>query len=245
LQKARDLDVLVTEVLEPAIGADPPCAAKNLLHMMKERRNLAYDELVATLSSVQSAKLFLRLVAWIEAGDWTVDPERGALRREKIESFLERKLTRAARKFKAHCDELEDADQDERHHIRIRAKNLRYSAEFFETLVAPKAAGDRAVHLETARKRFRAFIAALKDLQTILGKENDVRMARRFLASLRQEVSEGHPLDADGATLAAAESLAGSIKGLSEAEFQKKAGKARRALAEVKPFWSEVAQLAA
>lgn len=159
-----------------------------------------------------------------------VDPEREDLRHEKIAPLVERKLAKATRKFKERCDELEEANQEERHRIRIRAKNLRYSGEFFETLVAPKA----------ARKRFRAFITALKDLQTILGKENDLRMTRRFLASLAQEIGEGRAADADKATLAAIESLAGSIEGLSEAEFQRRAGKARRALAEIKSFWSEI-----
>ena len=42
--------------------------------------------------------------------------------------------------------------------------------------------------------------------------------------------------------LAAVESLASSIKGLSEAEFQRKAEKARRAFADVKPFWSEISR---
>jgi triphosphatase len=230
LHKARDLDVLIADVIAPAIGTDAPAAARNLLHTIEGRRNLAYDELVAVLSALQTAKLFSRLVGWIEAGDWMVDPEREGLRREKIASFVERKLAKATRKFKERLDELEEANQEERHHIRIRAKNLRYSGEFFETLIAPKV----------ARKRFRAFIAALKDLQTLLGKENDVRMTRSFLASLAQEICDGRALGADKTTLAAVESLAGSIKGLSEAEFQKKAWKARRPFAEVKPFWSEI-----
>ncbi len=235
LQKARDLDVLTAEVIEPAAGTD--AAAKDLLHALEGRRKLAYDELVASLSAPRTAKLFSRLVGWIEAGDWTIDPEREGRRQEPIASFVARKLVKITEKFKERCDELEEASQEERHRIRIRAKNLRYSAEFFETLVAPKAARGKPARPKTARKRFQAFIAVLKDLQTILGKENDVRMARRFLASLAQEISEGRLADAGMATLAAVESIAGSIESLSESEFRKKAGKARRALAEVKPFW--------
>jgi triphosphatase len=230
LQKARDLDVLTAEAIAPAIGADAPAPAKNLLGSIEARRNSAYDELVATLSAPQTAKLFSRIVGWIEAGDWMRDPKREDLRREKIVPFVERKLAKATRKFKERCEELGNADQEERHRIRIRAKNLRYSGEFFETLIATKA----------AHKRFRAFIAALKDLQTLLGKENDVRMTRRFLASLAQEIGGDRAPDADKAVLAAVESLARSIKGLSEAEFQRRAVKARRAFADVKPFWSEI-----
>lgn len=232
LQKARDLDVLTAEAIAPAIGADAPACSKTLLRGIEARRNSAYDELVATLSAPQAAKLFSRIVGWIEAGDWMLDPKREDLRREKIVPFVERKLAKATRKFNERCEELGKADQEERHRIRIRAKNLRYSGEFFETLIASKV----------ARKRFRAFIAALKDLQTLLGKENDVRMTWRFLASLAQEIGEDHTPAGDKAMLAAVESLASSIKGLSEAEFQRKAEKARRAFADVKPFWSEISR---
>jgi triphosphatase len=232
LQRARDLDVLIAEVIAPAIEADAPAPARNLLHGIEARQTLAYDELVAALTMPQTAKLFFRLFGWIEAGDWTRDPKREELRREKILSFAERKLAKATRKFKERCEKLGDADQEERHRIRIRAKNLRYSGEFFEALIAPKA----------AHKRFRAFIAALKDLQTLLGKENDVRMTRRFLASLGQEIGEGRAPDGDKTTLTAVESLAYSVKGLSEAEFRRKAEKAQKAFAEVKPFWSEISR---
>lgn len=230
LQKARDLDVLIADVIEPTVGKDPPAPAQALLHMMDVRRAAAYDELVAALSAPQS--LYLRLVAWIEAGDWTRDAERKNRRREDVGIFVERKLATATRRFKERCRDLEDADHEERHKIRIRAKNLRYSSEFFESLVAPKA------HPKS-HKRFRSFIASLKDLQSILGKENDVRMARRFLASLMQEIGEERLSDA-GLPGLAIESLADNIKGLPEAEFQKKAGKARRALADIKPFWDEL-----
>lgn len=228
LQRARDLDVLIGEEIAPAIGTDPPAAAANLLHSIEARRNLAYDELIAALAAPQTAKLFSRLVGWIEAGDWLVDPAREGVRQEKIASLVARKLAKATHKFKDRCDKIGEADQEERHHIRIRAKNLRYSAEFFGTLVTPKA----------ARKQFHAFIGALKDLQTILGKENDIRMARRFLASLEREIGAGDA--AAAGRRAAIQSLARSIEGLPEAEFKRKAEKALRAFADVKPFWSEI-----
>jgi triphosphatase len=236
LQKARDLDVVIADAIAPAIGVDPPDPAKELMHVIEGRRNSAYDELIVALSAPQTAKLFFRLVAWIEAGDWTFDPEGEAVRREKIGTFVERKLAKASRKFKERYDKLEEADQEERHRIRIRAKNLRYSAEFFETLVVPKATHDK----KAAYRRFRAFISALKDLQTVLGRENDVRMARRFLTSLTQEIERGLVADMGTAALATIQSVAARIEGLPEAEFQKKAERARHALGKAKPFWSEI-----
>ncbi|MGH6817769.1 MAG: CHAD domain-containing protein [Methylovirgula sp.] len=232
LQKARDLDVLIADVIVPTIGRDPPAATGRLLRSIEARRDSAYDELVAALSAASTAALFLRIVGWIEAGDWSLDPKRKIRRREKIVRFAKRKLAKAAHKFKERCTQLEEANQEQRHHIRIRAKNLRYSSEFFEALV--KAPGGKRAHRKTAQKRFRVFIAALKDLQTVLGKQNDVRTAQRFLACLRQEVGTDR-----AAELAAIETLAASVDA-SETEFLRKAGKARRALAKVKPFWSKL-----
>jgi triphosphatase len=230
-QKARDLDVLIADVIVPAIGGDPPKEGAHLLHSIEERRDLAYDELVAALSAPTTAALFLRLVGWIEAGDWSCNPERKSERREKIPRFAERKLAKAARKFKERCLHLDEATQEQRHHIRIRAKNLRYSGEFFETLVeAPRG---KSARRKPARKRFHAFVAALKDLQSVLGKQNDVRMAQRFLGSLAQEIG------ANTIELAAIEVLAARIDA-SETEFQRKAKKACRALVQVKPFWTEL-----
>jgi triphosphatase len=237
LEKARDLDVLIADVIAPVIGSASPDAAKSLLRSIEERRNTAYDELIAALSAPQAATLFLRIAEWIEAGDWSRDSERAEQRGENIACFAERKLAKAARKFKAHCVEIEEADQEQRHRIRIRAKNLRYSVEFFETLVAPKARLGKPTRAKTAYRRFRTFIAALKDLQTILGKQNDVRTARRFLASLAKEIG------ADAVTLATIESVAASIEA-SETEFRHKARKAQRGLAEIKPFWREFCQAA-
>ncbi len=226
LQKARDLDVLIADVIAPAIGDTPPDATARLLRSVEARRDAAYGELIAALSAPETAGLLLRIVGWIEAGDWSLDPERDDRRCEKIPRFAERELAKAARKFKERCARLEEASQELRHQIRIRAKNLRYGSEFFEALIATP-------HGKPARKRFRAFVAALRDLQTVLGRQNDVRMAQRFFASLAQKVG------AESAERAAIETLVASIDA-SETEFRRKARKARRALAEIKPFWSEL-----
>jgi triphosphatase len=245
LRKARDLDVLIADVIEPAVATNPLSGATDLLRAIEARRNLAYDQLAAALCAPETAELYARLVAWIEAGDWTLDPEREKARREEIATLAARKLAQLTRKFKNRCDALEEADQEGRHHIRIRAKNLRYSGEFFEALVAPKSPRHKAAHQNEGRMRFRAFVAALKDLQTILGKENDVRMARGFLASLADEIGEGRVADVDKVAPATIDSLAVSIKGLSEAEFQRKAGKARRIFGKLRPFWSEICSVPA
>ncbi|HLH12514.1 MAG TPA: CHAD domain-containing protein, partial [Methylovirgula sp.] len=222
-QKPRDLDVLIGEVFP----ASPP---KEFVEIIEERRGSAYEALGGALCSQETANFFTRFLAWIEAGDWTQDPARDLSRKEKIVAFVERKLTNATEKFKSRCAALDHADEEERHKIRIRAKNLRYSAEFFEGLV--KSGKHRNA------RRFHAFVGALKDLQTILGRENDAHMGRRFLASLAQEM--GQDRKAKKAPLIAIAALSGRIEGLSEPEYRRKIGKARRAFAEIKPFWDKI-----
>ena len=67
-----------------------------------------------------------------------------------------------------------------------------------------------------------------------------MRMARGFLASLADEIGNGRVADVGKVAPATIDALAASIKGLSEAEFQRKAGKARRIFGKLKPFWSEI-----
>jgi triphosphatase len=237
LEKARDLDVLIADVVAPAIGSASSDAAKTLLRSIEERRNGAYDELVAALSAPQAATLFLHVAEWIEAGDWSRNCAREKQRQENIACFAKRKLAKATHKFKACCEEIEEADHERRHRIRIRAKNLRYSSEFFETLVAPEALPGKPAHAKTAHKRFEAFIAALKDWQAILGKQNDVLMARHFLASLAKEAGK------DAVARPAIDAVAASIE-VSETKFRRKARKAQHALAEIEPFWKEFSKAA-
>jgi triphosphatase len=235
LRKVRDLDVLIVDVIAPAVGDSSSEDSKNLLREIEARQNTAYDELIGALSAPQVASLFLRLAKWIETGEWS--RVREEWRRENIVVFAQRKLAKAARKFKSHCEEIGKANQEQRHRIRIRAKNLRYSAEFFETLVLPGGRLANSAHARAAHKRFTAFIGVLKDLQTILGKQNDVRMAQHFLASLAEETNAGR------ITSAAAKILAAGM-GTSEADLQSKARKAGRALEEIKPFWSKLSEAA-
>jgi triphosphatase len=76
-------------------------------------------------------------------------------------------LARAHRKLVAQADGAEWADAAARHAVRIRVKRLRYSCEFFAPAFPSRLATP--------------YVAALKDLQEILGALNDISVGRRLI----------------------------------------------------------------
>ncbi len=247
LRNARDLDVMIAAVIAPALAVDPPSGAPALMREIEARREKAYADLVARLRAPASAAFFLRFAIWLEAGDWTrsIDLKTVTRRGEPIVRYARRKFERLNSQFAECCAELAKVSQEERHRTRIRAKNIRYDAEFFDSLARGKIAD----------KRLRAFIEAVKDLQTVLGDWNDILMARQFLASFGEEAEADAKtgtetgIQTETATVAkpkrrstmvaAANALAQRIGEISEAEFADKSAKACRSLAKVKPFWAK------
>ncbi len=245
LRKARDLDVLIADVIAPALAVDPPSGAKALMREIEARREHAYADLVAELRAPSAAALFLRFAIWLQIGDWTCSADSESRRRRcmPIVRYARRKFATLNHKFVLRCAELAEVSQEERHRTRIRAKNMRYDAEFLEALTRGK----------TANKRLRAYLHAMRNLQMVLGNWNDIVMARQFFISFVAEAKEEVKEEVEGdvkmataakrhASLAAtAEALGRRIDSISEAEFSEKSAKACQALVKVKPFWTKLA----
>lgn len=228
LRAARDIDVLLARLAGKR--ADP--AVATVRKLLEARREKAYAALVDVLNAPGTEDSLLRVVTWIEAGDWTADAARAGARAESIGTFVQRKFSKSVPKFHRRCAELEEASPAERHQTRIRAKNLRYGAEFFVGL----AAGDDG---KAFRKRLRGFVAALKKLQTFLGEENDAEMAQHYFARLAEDEDS---VRADAAAIAAGAALAAKLRRRGKRQFHKGAEKAREALLEAKPFWTGLAR---
>jgi triphosphatase len=200
--------------------------------LLEARREKAYDALVAALDAPAVDDLLLRLVQWIEAGDWTHDAARTRARAEPMTAFVQRKFSKLIEKFGHRCEALEQASFRERHRTRIQAKNLRYGVEFLDNLV-------RIIDRKSLRKQQRALIAALKQMQTFLGEENDVLMAHSYFAGLGQDQDL---VPADAAAVAAGAALAARLSPSGKRKFHKTVAKARASLADVKPFWLDLAK---
>ena len=76
-------------------------------------------------------------------------------------------LARAQRKLMAQARGADWADAAARHAVRIRVKRLRYSCEYFAAAFPTK--------------RVTPYVAALKELQEILGALNDISVGRRLI----------------------------------------------------------------
>lgn len=231
LRTARDLDVLLGDVATLAAD-DPALPTAPVRRLLEARRERAYDALIAALNASETDGLLLRLVTWIEAGDWTRDAARAPDRVEPFATFVQRKFSKLIQKFQRRCEALEQASYRERHRTRIRAKNLRYGVEFLDHLV-------RLADGKGLRRQYRALIGALKHMQSFLGEENDVLMAHAYFAGLGQDED---PVAADAATATAGATLAARLSPSGKHKFHKTVAKARRELFDVKPFWLDLAE---
>ena len=165
LDAARDLDVFVDTSFRPAEAAapeDPALAAfgERLLHAQAD----AYDRAIAALESPRYALLLLETAAWVEVGGWA---GRTAAGDQGVAAFAAGSLKRLLKRVKARGHHLAAQAPEERHHLRIQAKKLRYATEMFGEVFG-KGAG----------KRRRRFVVALKALQDRLGELNDIAVAR-------------------------------------------------------------------
>jgi inorganic triphosphatase YgiF len=173
---ARELDVFVAEML-PALRrriGDPEALAA-VEAVAESARAVARDRVRAMLRDPGFAATVLRLEAWVEGEGWrraardAYDmPARGhardTLRR------LQRKLLRDGRA-------IGDLEAEALHRLRLRAKKLRYAAEFFRDLFPRSGA--------------RGYLAALAGVQDQLGALNDSVTLRALLARLgRRRVAD-------------------------------------------------------
>jgi triphosphatase len=166
LGPARDWDVFMTETAPPVeavLPAEP--ALHSLLRTGARRRHSARARLAEYLQSHEFRKLCVEL-ACLAAADAPTGQEIGQSLGEFAAGVLRRrwkKLVNAGRM-------LEDLDDQALHGLRLKAKRLRYAAEFFAPLFPDKA---------TSR-----FIHRLAVLQERLGLFNDTTVAAGLLRDL-------------------------------------------------------------
>jgi triphosphatase len=231
LRAARDLDVLLADLTKYSVE-NPALPAAPVRKLLEARREKAYAALVSALKAPDTEALLLRVVAWVDAGEWTRDAARTKDRDELIGAFVQRKFSKLIQKFARRADVLEEASSRARHRTRIHAKNLRYDVEFLDNLV--RIAGRKGL-----RKNQRAFVGALKRVQSFLGEENDVLMAHSYFAGLGRDED---PVTADEAAKVAGTTIAAHLRPSGKRKFHKTVAKARRDLFEVKPFWLDLAR---
>ncbi|HUH10968.1 MAG TPA: CHAD domain-containing protein [Brevundimonas sp.] len=153
---ARDLDVFIRDVFHPTALEAPSSGLAALGRRLLTARGQAYDRLLKAIASPRYALLMLEATAWIETAALPDDP---------VVPFAVEALGRLHRQVEQRARDLADLDAEARHHLRIRAKRLRYAAEFF-------------CDLFPSRRRRARYLKALERLQDTLGALNDLAVAR-------------------------------------------------------------------
>jgi CHAD domain-containing protein len=171
LGDARDLDVFVESTLPALVAADTEAARWDAVRAEAQAARLAARARVGeALASPRYAHLALAWLQWLAALARRTRAGAAAARplREHAKQRVRRYYSRLAATQK-----LTSIDESSRHLVRINAKYLRYTLEFFDSIVS------RRTRTETVR--------SLAALQTVLGDGNDAAVALRLLQTMDVE----------------------------------------------------------
>ena len=171
LGAARDLDVLQTELLQPAIEALGE--AQHLAPLManlEAKRAVAYENVAEALASSRYCHLLIDLNALGYVSDFGKSGDNRKALDQPLVELASHALSKAHQKLLKRGHGFEKLSKAERHEVRIALKRLRYTLDFFG-----------GVFKSELKKKF---VKRLARLQDDLGRMNDVAVAETMLADL-------------------------------------------------------------
>ena len=184
LAAARDLDVFLEELFEPAATANGSADAFAVLRSRAQAaRRKAWDDASSCIMSPMFIGFMTDLSDALDKRGWREGTYNGVHATKGIVAFESAAITLAertlnhrlaqAKKRARHLERLSDA---KRHQLRIGLKKLRYTAEFFAPLYDRDSVGK--------------FVKRLSGMQDVLGALQDVVVARTTLERL-VEIDDG------------------------------------------------------
>lgn len=214
LGPARDLDVFLEELLEPAVVQVESQPAFAILRARAEQdRTRAWQAAVAEVSTAGFAQFQDDVASAAQQQRWPAGDSIG------VGVIVPVVMTAHDKRAKKRGKHLKKMDAHECHRLRIGLKKLRYAAEFFAPLYK--------------RKAVKTWMTPLKELQDLLGHLNDVAQVRAMLGRLMMEESPSLQTELSHA--------AGVIQGWHQARaarVAKKALKRWERFKETEPFWA-------
>lgn len=205
LGRSRDWDVFVTQTLAPICARLPEHEGlREILSASERMRRKRHMGMENSLSSPEFQRLLLRFGAWMHGDHWN-----GA--DMKPEQLAVNTLAKRSKQVLGHAKDMIGEDAAQLHALRIACKKLRYSSEMFGGLFGESGC--------------KAYIAALAELQDVLGILNDIAVAHRLLNEL------DNPTRHDTLAL---------IRGWMEHDYAERVaefGKAWKRFAAQKEFW--------
>lgn len=164
LGEARDLDVAMSR-----FGNDPGIRARLALW-----RDAAYSRTAAYLRDSAFCRCLIQILAAVQTMAITAD--KGSA---PIGDFAAARLARLRQRLLKAGQDMSKLSPDALHRVRVLAKQMHYSCQFFESLFAGKR-----------RRRYRSMTKALGRLQIALGTLNDQTNAARILGDEYQPTCE-------------------------------------------------------
>ena len=137
LGRIREWDVFIAQTLQPACARMAGHAGLQALLVASERQRAdCYEALFGEAQVRELQRLMLRFSIWMDGDYWM--PATG---QQQAREFATRHLRRLYKRFAKAAQDVETDDAAKLHALRIIAKKLRYSAEFFADLYGRNAAG--------------------------------------------------------------------------------------------------------
>ena len=180
LGAAREWDVLVEET----IASMPRKLRKqrsteHLVRIAQTKRAEGDESAHAALRNPQYTDTLLRLASWVD-GQFGSDEPPASVRKWKPDVLDHSAPSFGAEVMRGYHDKvrklgrkIRKLDAAELHRLRIRAKKLRYAAEFFAGI--------------WSSRRTKRYLSALKDLQQLLGELHDATVAEGLVARLSMD----------------------------------------------------------
>ncbi len=173
LGAARNWDVFLEEVLVPLEERRPGDASLAALREQCERaRARNYESAREAIRSPRYTTFVLNFSRWLDEAAWreTNSATRQEILGAPLKAFADTLLQQRHRKLLKQGRNLAAATPEKRHKLRISIKKLRYASEFFASLYD--------------RKKSRAMIGDLSQLQDTLGDLNDLAITERQLETV-------------------------------------------------------------
>jgi len=172
LGRIREWDVFIDETVQPLcerMGGHAGLQA--LLIVSKIRREASYKTLGDATRTRELQRLLLRFAIWMNGEYWQqAGWQPQAYSGHQALDFSSSRLRKLAKRFSQSGQHLDGADTARLHALRILAKKLRYTAEFFAGLYD--------------RQNTEIFLAALSKVQDVLGRINDIAVAHHLIDNL-------------------------------------------------------------
>jgi CHAD domain-containing protein len=200
----------------------------DLRHAAESARHDAYAAVQDTLRDRRYTRLLLRFQLWLDSVVWDGKESSSALN-APVASLAEKVLEKRHRKLEKLGERFAALDEAGMHEVRLRAKKLRYAAEFFRPIYPHKSS--------------KKFIRALIDIQDTLGTLNDATVGRELLTVLKSsqgKSSDGSGEQASGARTAGLERAVGIAAGFQAARIAddiRRFGEVWPRFTKLKKFW--------